>query len=243
MTQREWKLSRQIDKPNFTQTPNSVLDNMPEFSDAELRVLLCVCRQTFGWQRGWAKLSLSFIAAGTGMSTQGVFNGLKSLRERGFLGRRESGDSFSYELLVSGRLSGQEIVAINGVDNLDTTTISTPFSSHINGVDRKAEKPINAVDTKKERGINKEIKKGGKSPFQKPSVEEVVQFCLSLSLLKSDGEAFFWGKEGNGWKNGSNPVKDWKATIRQWKASGYHPSQKKGGQNFTPPTHDRNKNY
>jgi len=94
-------------------------------------------------------------------------------------------------------------------------------------------------------------KEKARSPrsFQKPSLEEVVAFCESLKLPKSDGEAFYWGKEGNGWKNGSNPVKDWKATIRQWKSAGYHPSQKRGGQGFAqqpsglPPRRVVNGNY
>lgn len=219
---------QRIDKPNFTQMPNVLLDNMPEFSDAEFRVIACICRQTFGWQRGWAKLSRSFVAVATGMSEQGAANGLKSLLEKGYLQREKSGESFSYQLLVDGSPTGQEI-------ECSPTPLggrrATPLGSEGNAVGGEGG---NAVGGKKERVLNKrEIK--GKTTFQKPSVEEVVQFCLSLSLLKSDGEAFFWGKEGNGWKNGSNPVKDWKATIRQWKASGYHPSQKKGGQNFTKP--------
>jgi len=220
---------QRIDKPNFTQTPNVLLDNMAEFSDSELRVLLCVCRQTFGWQRGWAKLSRSFVAVSTGMSEQGAVNGLKSLLEKGYLQRANHGDSYSYQLLVDGKPTGQEIecppTPLGGRG-------ATPLGSEGNAVGGEGG---NAVGGKKERVLNKEIKKGGKSLFQKPSIEEVVAFCLSHKLLKSDGEAFFWGKEGNGWKNGPNPVKDWKATIRQWKASGYHPSQKKGGQNFVKP--------
>jgi hypothetical protein len=32
--------------------------------------------------------------------------------------------------------------------------------------------------------------------------------------------------EANGWKNGPNPVKDWKAGIRKWRSQGWLPSQK-----------------
>ena len=57
------------------------------------------------------------------------------------------------------------------------------------------------------------------------SCEEVEEFAEELGLPKSDGSAFWDAKEGNGWKNGKNLVKDWKATFRNWKHNGYHPSQ------------------
>lgn len=62
----------------------------------------------------------------------------------------------------------------------------------------------------------------------KPTMAEVIAFAQSIGLPASDGEATFYKWEGNGWKNGGNPVKDWQATIRSWKAHGFLPSQKNG---------------
>lgn len=56
--------------------------------------------------------------------------------------------------------------------------------------------------------------------------EEFEEFAKSIGLLASDGEAIFWKLVASDWKNGRQPVKDWKAMIRQWKASGWMPSQK-----------------
>lgn len=64
------------------------------------------------------------------------------------------------------------------------------------------------------------------------TMEEVVAFCLANGLTDSDGRAFFYGKEGNGWKNGASTVKDWRATILNWKARKWHPSQKEAEQNY-----------
>lgn len=65
------------------------------------------------------------------------------------------------------------------------------------------------------------LKKKGKASY-----EEVKAFCSELSIPVSDGE-WFWNKcEGNGWTNGGKPIRDWRATIRSWKAAGYLPSQK-----------------
>jgi len=62
----------------------------------------------------------------------------------------------------------------------------------------------------------------------KPSNEqEVVEFCESIGI--TDG-AYFWHKwTGNGFQNRGKAMKDWKATIRSWKAAGYLPSQKQNG--------------
>lgn len=58
------------------------------------------------------------------------------------------------------------------------------------------------------------------------TLDEAKAFALELGQPASDGEACFYKWEGNGWKNGTSPIKDWKATMRSWKASGYLPSQK-----------------
>lgn len=58
------------------------------------------------------------------------------------------------------------------------------------------------------------------------SLTEIKDFCTEIGLPESDGEACFYKWEGNGWLNGGKPIKDWRATIRAWKASGYMPSQK-----------------
>lgn len=59
------------------------------------------------------------------------------------------------------------------------------------------------------------------------TLDEAKAFAKELGLPESDGESCFHKWEGNGWKNGSNRVKDWKATIRSWKTAGYLPSQKR----------------
>ena len=59
-----------------------------------------------------------------------------------------------------------------------------------------------------------------------PSQEEVEDFCTKIELPVRDGE-WFWNKcQGNGWTNNGKPIRDWKATIRAWKAAGYMASQK-----------------
>ena len=56
--------------------------------------------------------------------------------------------------------------------------------------------------------------------------EEVIVFCESIHLPKTDGH-YYWDKwQGNGFKNAGKPMKDWRAVIRSHKTAGYLPSQK-----------------
>ena len=93
-------MSERIAPPNYTQMPNQVLDAMPSLSCAETKVVLAVCRKTFGWHKETALLSLTYLEKMTGLSRQGVVNGLDSLLKRGWLSRTESGQSFEYEVLI-----------------------------------------------------------------------------------------------------------------------------------------------
>lgn len=62
----------------------------------------------------------------------------------------------------------------------------------------------------------------------KGSVGEITEYSVKLGLPASDGQWAFDKWEGNGWKNGGAPIKDWKATIRAWKIAGHMASQKNG---------------
>lgn len=87
-------------------------------------------------------------------------------------------------------------------------------------VKTRASKPLPGFSKPK---ISKE--KIGKD---KASVDEASEYCLSIGLPKSDGQWFVDKCIGNGWTNGGEPIKDWKATIRAWKTAGYMASQKGG---------------
>ncbi len=54
--------------------------------------------------------------------------------------------------------------------------------------------------------------------------QEVISFCKSISL--TDGE-YFWNKwVANDFTNNGRKMRDWRATIKSWKAAKYCPSQK-----------------
>lgn len=59
----------------------------------------------------------------------------------------------------------------------------------------------------------------------KATLEELAEYVQSLGLPASDAEYMFDHWTANGWKVGKNSMKDWKATVRNWKRGKYLPSQ------------------
>ena len=74
------------------------------------------------------------------------------------------------------------------------------------------------MDKDKEKAKDKE-----RSTAKAKSPEVVEEFAASLGCPAGQGTAAYWKWEGNGWINGKAPIKDWKATVRSWKAQGYAP--------------------
>jgi hypothetical protein len=84
--------------PNTTQIPNEVFDTlMPHLSGGELKVLLYVCRRTFGFRKDSDHISLTQISRGittkagrvldhgTGLCKRHVINALKTLEKKNII--------------------------------------------------------------------------------------------------------------------------------------------------------------
>lgn len=80
--------------PEYTQVPNNLFDDlMPRLSGAELKVLLYVMRQTFGWHRDAAAISLTALQNGTGLTRKTLAVAVRSLEALGcMIASRSVGD-------------------------------------------------------------------------------------------------------------------------------------------------------
>ena len=54
-----------------------------------------------------------------------------------------------------------------------------------------------------------------KKRFEKPSVKEIEAYCKDAGY-EVDAQQFADYYEANGWRVGRNPMKDWRATVRNW---------------------------
>lgn len=88
--------------PNYTQAPNEFLDAiLPEIDTlGELKVTIAIIRQTFGWHRKSAGLTLTKLEKLTGLRREAVNNGVAAAMERGYVTREKEGRSFCYALNV-----------------------------------------------------------------------------------------------------------------------------------------------
>lgn len=75
----------------------------------------------------------------------------------------------------------------------------------------------NDVDKDKEEDIeiDKDKENNKRKKFIKPTMEEVQEYCTQRNN-NINPEHFIDYYEANGWKVGKNPMKDWKAALRNW---------------------------
>lgn len=74
----------------------------------------------------------------------------------------------------------------------------------------------NGINNKRDEHINNNsLDKRGSCRFQKPSLEEIRQYCISRGN-QVDPEQFFNFYESKGWMVGRSHMKDWRASVRTW---------------------------
>jgi phage replication O-like protein O len=89
-----------IAPPNYTQVPNVILDAIAELEGSELAVVMVICRETFGWHRTTAELSLTDFEKATGLSRRGVRNAIDKLTSRQWISRTKNGQGARYEMMI-----------------------------------------------------------------------------------------------------------------------------------------------
>lgn len=92
---------------------------------------------------------------------------------------------------------------------------------------------IKSIDTLQEQEEEKDKEKEQDKDKHTLSVskakatrEELDQFCRENGLYPRDSEYLWALWEGNGWINNKTKIKNWRMTVRSWKAQRYLPSQK-----------------
>ena len=96
--------------PEYTMTPNKFFDELlPELGYAELKVLLCIFRQTFGWHRPTVKMSVRKIEKSTGLSAHHAFDAGVALEARGLVRKVSTlGEPTEWEILFEGVTLGEQ---------------------------------------------------------------------------------------------------------------------------------------
>lgn len=123
------------------------------------------------------------------------------------------------------RLKQQEHRAKNSVNSRsDSSTMSTHAESDspaYSDADQKHKAESASLGRSYDLVLSPE---GGESVKNKAkgTKEQCAAYAVEIGLPSTDGEVFFDGQEGKGWKG----TKDWRAVMRTWKGHGYMASQK-----------------
>lgn len=181
--------------PNYTQIPNIIFDElMPKMKEAELRIFMIICRHTIGWHVREKVFSLTFFQNLTGMSKQGVLNGIKCLEDKKLITKRkitlEIGHTYSFSINIDH--SKEMITDVNEIDYPGQL-------SRLGGSQQSVLDPVNEVDPYKERRIKKEEgekeKERGASASKESASASPSSQKKSLKIQSEEKKSF--GEFGN----------------------------------------------
>jgi phage replication O-like protein O len=91
-----------VERPNYTQVPNIVIENLDQLGHAELKCILAIIRKTAGWHKESDCLSISSLVLLTGLSNRSVISACSALENRGWITREKKphpkGFTYEYKL-------------------------------------------------------------------------------------------------------------------------------------------------
>ena len=98
------------------------------------------------------------------------------------------------------------------------------LSSGNNKIDNIYDNKIDNITIKEKKEIKekkKDLPETKERVFKKPSIEEISSYCQERNN-NINPEQFYDYYEANGWKINRNPMKDWKATVRNWERNEFN---------------------
>lgn len=165
----------------------------------------------------------SFYMAVQGMSDKDRVQFYEAIMEYGFFCKEPEIDGVigaifkairpvldrSNDARTNGRKGGRPRKAEND-DEMVKTTLLTTIETERKGKERKVKDMDTERDTEKEQK-----RKGESSRFVPPTLDDVTAYCTERGN-GIDPQRFIDYYQSNGWKVGKNPMKDWKAAVRNW---------------------------
>lgn len=217
-------MSSSIPAPNYTQIPNVIFDYwMFHLSPAEFKVLMCICRKTFGWHKTLDKISLKQIQEITGLSRKGITDNLNRLLDLNIIIKEEyklyngGNDANKYGINVTCMVTPSELITppTSELSTPPTSELSTPTKESISFANPISKKSIDEIKEKK-------------THTQKKEKSVCVFFGSHVKLCKEEYETLCTQhsktaindliREMNDYcsAHGKN-YKDYAAALRQWR--------------------------
>jgi len=207
--------------PNYTQTPNDLFDVLlPDMGYAELKVTLCILRNTLGYHREGVSLSIRAISRMTGLTPRNVLEGAKVAETRGTITRTVSSTMTTTWLAV---IAGDTPCIPKGYRTVSPTRKEVPVKESKEREIKKNED--DEALAKISRAYQSEI--GMLTPMIADELREASTAYPVQWTLDAIHEASIQNKRG------------WKyvlAILTRWKAQGNQEAMNKpqGSSNFKP---------
>ena len=199
-------------------------------TDIALWYALMHYNNTTGWKREF-NVAIKTLEVSTKCTKPTVIKARNKLKQLGLIDfiSREGNQSAVYRMIPF-----RNQFELNNFTQMDTqsyTQMDTQSYTQMDTIHRLDKTKLLSTNTnvlvEGESPPAKEKKKATRKVFVKPTPSE-IQTYVDEHNLQVDVERFFDYYEGNGWKVGKNPMKDWKATARNWSRNSF---DKGGGSN------------
>ena len=191
-------------------------------TDIALWYALMHYNNTTGWKREF-NVAIKTLEVSTKCTKPTVIKARNKLKQLGLIDfiSREGNQSAIYRMIPF-----RNQIELNNFTQMDTQSYTQMDTIHRLDKTRLLSTNTNVL-VEGESPPVKEKKKATRKVFVKPTPLE-IQTYVDEHNLHVDVNRFFDYYEGNGWKVGKNPMKDWKATARNWSRNNF---DKGGGSN------------
>lgn len=144
----------------WTQTPNFILDALPDMKPAEVQVVMAIVRQTIGWKRETISLTVSELEELTKMARPSVVSGLKDALDHGFIAREPDGKSYIYRITEP-----PSVQILNCQEDIPVQNLNSKEPESVQKVNRQSVQILNPI--KRNINTNKTEQERERAPASK----------------------------------------------------------------------------
>ena len=191
-----------FESPNYTQIPNDLFEKyMPDMGMAELKVVMALARETFGYNRTQKRMSIRKLAKATGLTARNAYNGAIEAVKRGLIGMEQDGGVTIWSVIVE----DTPVVA------RDTTVSPTDTPSKKENRKKKDSTQKTSKDTCPAEWMNALYKICGIDPAlasigMRKQISEVGKALINTSAAASDLDRFREWWVSDAWRRDNRPI-------------------------------------
>lgn len=198
-------MSEDKSEGGYTRFPHFLLEKLAEFplSSAEYKILLTIARQTIGYHKASAPISISYLSSKCRINTVWVSKTVNRLIERCVI----------IEMKKPGFAKKRE-VCINKRTDEWISEKKTVVQKDNNTVVQKDNKTV----VQKDNHIKDNYKDNFKDRGSLPTLELITDYCIKENLSTDLGKKFFEHYQESGWltNKGSDIRGFWQRKLKEW---------------------------